>query len=376
MRIGLNLLYLLPGVVGGTETYARELISALAGVDDGNEYVLFLNRECVAEQLTAALRFQHVVCPVAASSRGTRYLWEQIRLPVECVRHRIDALHSLGYVGPVRTPCAHVVTIHDTNFLERDVRMTHVRRATLGSISALVAHTADRVIAMSEFSRSEIVRRLRVPVERVQVVYEAPRTSLGPWRSQMRGGMPARDTPYVVAFAGSSQHKNIPRLVAAFARIADRVPHMLHLLGSLPAGGAVEREIARGGIADRISLRGYLSESEMFGEMQGADALAYPSLYEGFGLPVVDAQYLGVPVICSTAASLPEVAGSGAVTCDPRSASDIAATMLRVLTDERIRQQMIDDGTRNVARFSWGETARATIGIIESAARARQVSRG
>ena len=356
--IGLNLLYLLPGVVGGTETYARELIAALARIDTANSYVLFLNRECRDELLTQSPRFTHVVCPVAASSRGRRYVWEQTRLPGVARYHGVDVLHSLGYVGPVHTTFAHVVTIHDVNFLHPCVRMRKGRRVTLGSVTFAVAHTADRVITMSQFSRSEIVHRLRVPFGRVQVAHLAPRTQLNGLRGT---ASPDLSSPYVIAFAGPSPHKNIPRLVEAFARASNSFSHMLHIVGSLPQGDTVNGAVARFGLASRVRLRGYLSDEAMLAELAGASALAFPSLYEGFGLPVVDAQCLGVPVVCSDAGSLPEVAGSGAIVFDPRSIEEMAAALCTVLTDGTVRQRLVASGVENVARFSWDNTAAITL---------------
>jgi glycosyltransferase involved in cell wall biosynthesis len=176
---------------------------------------------------------------------------------------------------------------------------------------------------------------------------------------------------YILAFAGPSPHKNIARLIEAFASISGRIPHSLHIVGSLPRGGAVERIVGQLGMGANVQLRGYLSDIAMITELKGATALVFPSLYEGFGLPVVDAQSLGVPVICSTAGSLPEVAGEGALTFDPKSPRDMAAVIARVLGDSSVRERVTRAATRNVARFSWDDTALVTRRVYADALRAK-----
>ncbi|MEO7102182.1 MAG: glycosyltransferase family 1 protein [Gemmatimonadaceae bacterium] len=369
MIIGLNLLYLLPGIVGGTETYARELISALSRVDSDNHYVLFLNEESSGERFSSISRFEHVVCPVAASSRAKRYVWEQLHLPAFTESYGVDVLHSLGYVGPLFTHAAHVVTIHDVNFLQRDVRMSPVRRAMLGAATFSVARTAQRTITMSNFSRDEIVRRLHVSEARVEVTHLAPRKRLD---HQYANPTTAVEREYLLAFAGPSPHKNVPRLIEAFASVSDAIPHSLHIIGSLPRGGSVERVVDALAMGSRVQLLGYIGDDAMETELAGATALVFPSLYEGFGLPIVDAQRLGVAVICSTAGSLPEIAGQGAMLFDPRSVCDIASSISRVSKDRSLRERLIRAGRENVERFSWEATAMDTLRIYADAFHAKR----
>ncbi|WP_233248414.1 glycosyltransferase family 1 protein [Desulfonatronum sp. SC1] len=383
LRVGLNLLYLLPGIVGGTETYAAGLVRGLAEVDDGLEYVVFLNRESADWPLPDIPAFQRVVCPVRASSRVRRLLYEQFRLPALARRHGVDVLHSLGYVAPVLGRCPGVVTIHDMNTKGHGRSMPLFKRLTLAFLVRLSARAARQVITVSEFSRQEIHRHLGLPLERIHVVHEAPlppewgrssesarqEESSQPvsWASTFQPSLKS-DTPYILAFASQSPHKNIPRLIEAFARIATSVPHHLVLAGHLPGDGAVDRAIGRWDIAHRVRLTGYLPRPEVDRLLSEAALFAFPSLYEGFGLPVLEAQAAEVPVACANRGALPEVAGEGAVFFDPENALDMAATLAHALTDEDLRANLIALGRLNLERFSWTEAARQTLNIYARAA--------
>ena len=363
MRVALNLLYLLPGVVGGTETYAKYLIEALAAIDSTNEYVLFLNHESADFPLSVGANFRRVVSAVRASNRGTRYAWEQAILPWQLLAAKADIVHSLGYVGPFWTHCPHVVTIHDVNYRDPLVEMSGFKRRVLSTFVGGAATRANHILTMSEFSKSQIVRLLGVSPEKVTTAHLAPkRESAIPQHLRRTCHAPR---PYIIAFGGSTPHKNIPRLVAAFAEIANRIPHQLVIVGRLPDNGSVAAAVSAAPIRDRVELTGYLSDDELNSVLRGADILAFPSLYEGFGLPILDAQAAGVAVVCSTAGSLPEVAGRGAILFEPTSITAISDALLRATGDPRVRSDLIEAGHENVERFSWLSTARTTLRVYE-----------
>ncbi len=370
MLVALNLLYLIPGVVGGTETYARSLIQALAAEDDDNEYVVFVSREAADLDITPGPNFRRVVCPVVAMRRAERYAWEQAALPVQLMRLKPDVLHSLGYVGPLLIRCPHIVTIHDVNFLGHKGRHSAVVRRTFRFFVERTARDAKRVITDSEFSGREIVRHMNVPREKIEVIHLAGRDiaeqqSNGAAGSAIAAGI---GRPYVVAFSSLSAHKNIPQLISAFARISRSVPHALVLIGHLPERSAA-REALQSADDDRIVFTGYLPDSEVDSLMRGASLFAFPSLYEGFGLPILDAQLAGVPVACSSAGSLPEIAGEGAVVFDPHSVDDMADALLRCLTDNTLRDTLVASGMKNARLFSWERTARRTLDVYRAVAK-------
>ncbi len=369
MHIGINLLYLLPGVVGGTQTYAQGLLDGLAAIDHENQYTIFVNLEAADLPLPAAPNFQRVVCPVQARRRSVRYAYEQIILPLQLFRRRIDLVHSLGYVGPLVTPCPAVVTLPDLNFIAlRDLPdMIGTRGWVLEFFAVQAARHARHVITISEFSKTEIVRYLGLPAEKISATLlgagtlnDAPNENWPGLQQQYQ--LPAH---YVAAFGGGYAHKNIPRLIQAFARISGDIPHSLVLIGRLPPGVDAEQLAAASGLAGRVLALNYLPKSHVKAVLSHADLFVLPSLYEGFGLTVLEAQSCGVAVACSRVASIPEVAGEGAAYFDPQSVEDMANVIRACLLDTDRRSALIAHGQENLKRFSWEKTARETLAIYQ-----------
>lgn len=173
--------------------------------------------------------------------------------------------------------------------------------------------------------------------------------------------------PYILAFSALSAHKNVNRLLEAFALMKDSVPHSLVLVGHLPDKVHSVRHEIQSASAERVHFTGYISEADVRALMRGASLFAYPSLYEGFGLLALDAQNAGVPVACSNGSSLPEVAGEGAFMFDPLSVDDIAAALRKCLLDMTLRASLVEAGRRNARRFSWEKAARETLAIYSMA---------
>lgn len=368
MKVALNLLYLLPGVVGGTETYAKSLIRAFARLGADNDYTVFVNRESAELDIAPARNFERVVCPINAENRASRYAWEQMALPVQLARRKFDIAHSLGYVVPLAAPGRHVVTVHDVNYLGHKGWRTGIGRNAFRFFAERTVKKADRIIAVSEFSKREIMRHMGVPAGKVSVVHSAGReakTSNGSAPSDLVRGF---KRPYVMAFSALSAHKNIGRLITAFGRIASSVPHDLVLVGHMPVKSAHRAELEAAGGDERIHFTGYVPDADVAALMQNASLFAFPSLYEGFGLPLLDAQNAGVPVVCSSAGALPEVAGDGALVFDPLSIDDIASALRRGLGDADLRERLVARGLENAEKFSWDATARQTLGIYDAVA--------
>ena len=288
--------------MGGTQTYAVSLIRALAALDRENEYLIFLSRDAADLELPQAPNFHKTVCPFPATSRAARYLWEQLVLPWQLRRRRVDLLHSLGYVGPLFPPCPQVVTIHDVNFLAIPGTMTSTRQKALGTLVPLTARRSARIVAVSEFTKKQIEQHLHISPDRISVTHEGPReraaapdSASGSWCDiAARHGI---SPPYLLAFDSLSAHKNIGRLLRAFASIRAQVPHTLVLVGHRPVGTDQAAEIAA--LGDRLQMTGYVPDAEIMPLLEHADLFVFPSLYEGFGLPVLEAQAAGTAVACS-----------------------------------------------------------------------------
>lgn len=362
MRWALNLLYLLPGEVGGTETYAAGLLDGLAAAAPEDEFVVFVNSEASGWPLPPAGRFERVVCPVRASSRLARYRFEQLRLPGLLRRHSVQLVHSLGYVAPLLPGVPSVVSVLDLNFRALRDAMPWARRMALELFVGGSARRADHVITISEFGRREVLSAYRVDPNRVTAVL------LAGGDGRPRSAAPSPVNPgYVVAFSSPFPHKNISRLAAAMriARERQGVTQRLVVVGHRPPEAPAE---------PWIEYTGYLDSSLRDAVVAGADLLAFPSLYEGFGLPVLEAMALGVPVASSSAASLPEVGGDAAVYFDPTSAEDMASVIASLAADPERRLRLREAGWRNLARFSWRRTAEQTLAVYRSVLQRRALA--
>ena len=357
MRIGINLLYLLPGVVGGTETYAEGLLAGFAQLNLQDEFVVFVNRESANWPLPFAPNFTRVVCPVDATSRGKRYLFEQFRLSRLLRLHGVDVVHSLGYVCPLLAPCPSVVAIHDLNYCVVGDEMPIARRLGLSFFVKKSAHRADHITALSSFSRSQIVRFLGVSESKVTVLGAAARLENDSPDDAAVLEPLGIGSPYIIAFSSQSPHKNIPLLLQAFALARQHygLTHHLVLVGHIPGNAHFRSLVERDD--ESVRFTGYLGDSALAAVLRGAQLLVFPSLYEGFGLPVLEAMEVGVPVVCSNVASLPEVAGSASIMFDPFSVEEMASAIVKVAQDPEMQGYLRRKGFENCKRFSWIRSA-------------------
>lgn len=369
MRVGLNLLYLLPGVVGGTETYAMGLLQGLSAIDSRDDFAVLVNEKARDWPLPHSKNFNRVVCPVSGESRMERYLFEQLRLP-KLLRHLgLDLVHSLGYVSPLISPCPAVVTIHDLNFRAFPEGMSMLRRRTLEFFVPQSARRAHTVVTVSEFSKREIVSQLGVEPNKVVVTYSGPRppgvSTNGGSVSSPRFREISPGVEYIIAFSSMSPNKNLERLLHAYALLRERgtAPFKLVLVGHLLSGSRLLELAGRLHLGDSLVATGYVDDQSLTPLLQQARVLAFPSLYEGFGVPVLEAMKCGVPVACSKAGSLPEIAGEAALFFDPLSPTDIADKIATLTSNRELQLGLRERGYENIKRFSWEDTARKTVDL-------------
>ncbi len=369
MKIGLNLLYLLPGVAGGTETYARSLLQALARLDNQNCYWLFINRETSRFELFDEQEWNTIVCQVPAKLRPLRYAWEQLVLPFQVKRLGLDLVHSLGYVQPLHLPCKSIVTIHDLNFLNIGHMMPLSRRLALRFFVTKSAKVADHIITVSEFSKKQIVDVLQVPPEKVTVIYNAVKkiaerpSDLNELAKKYRIVQ-----PYILGLSSQSPHKNIAGLIKAFELLKSKGYRDLKLVlaGHLPVHASeLKQVIMRSRFRNDIFFTGYVPDRVLAGLYTYAEVFVFPSLYEGFGIPILEAFLYGAPVACSRVAALPEIAGDAAIYFDPNNIEDMANVLDYLLTHEDDRKMLITRGKERVALFTWEKAARKTLDVYK-----------
>ncbi len=372
MRIGINALYLLPGMVGGSEVYIRNLVKFITRATSKHEFFIFVNSETkgVFDRLGPALNV--VECNVRARSRIKRIFYEQIILPVKVRGIKIDVLFSAGMTAPFLCPAKSVLAIYDLQHINQPRNFSWKYLPFLRGIMYLSAKSADRIVAISNAVKRDIVRHYNIPEQRVFVTHLAadktvfhPRGEKEQMDARKRLDLPDR---YLLYLASSLPHKNYERLLSAFKEVRDSEPGIKLLLAGARdyGGGEIKEKIQGLGLSKDVVFLGWLPFEDIPLVYSGASLFVFPSLHEGFGIPVVEAMATGTPVVCSSIEVLKEVAADAAVFVDPFSARDIARGILLVLRDRALREGIVKKGVKRAAEFSWENTAKDTLKAIES----------
>jgi glycosyltransferase involved in cell wall biosynthesis len=293
---------------------------------------------------------------ISQGGRGPEALFEQVILPVKLRRQHADLVHAPNCFLPLARPCRGVVTIHDLAFevFPGDFsRRTGWKYRTFARRSA---RSAQRVICVSGYTAADVVRRYDIDEARVRIIPNAPSLPIG-------DEPPPQDTPYLLAVGDLRPKKNLLRLVEAFRALRKAgLEHRLVLAGIDGGQGERLREASGG---EPIELTGYLSDGRLDALMRGADALVHPSLYEGFGLVLVEAMARGVPVVASRATALPETGGAAAEYFDPLDVADIAAAIRRVIADRDRHRELVQSGRARASALSWASSAALTVAVYE-----------
>lgn len=374
MRIGINALYLIPGRVGGSEIYLRRLLRHLAALDRENDYAVFTNRDSRGS-LDLGPNFREYSCSVRPRFRPQRILWEQFLLPLRARKLELDVLHSPGFTAPLICPCPSLVTILDLIYLDFPETFPPLARLMMKFFTHQGAKRSARVIALSGYSRDEMLWELDLPPKKVRVIpLGAPERESDGLSPEGRKAVLSRhglSAPYILAIASAHPHKNIMRLLEAFYHLRQKgLPHRLAVVGVRHGRyfGELRKACDRLEIAGDVVFTGWIPEAEKEAILSGADLLAFPSLLEGFGLPVLEAMRFSVPVACSDAPSLLEVTGDAAYLFNPYSVEEIARALEACLTLPELRRDLIEKGRKQAAKFSWEKTARQTLDLYREVA--------
>ena len=354
------------------EVYARELIPALlAQAPSEMRFTAFINREAAAAGGPWGELIPAVTLPVNARNRVQWVFAEQALLPVMARRAGVDVMHSLASTAPLWGRFARVVTVHDLIYARFPEAHAGMRDRGMRVLVPAAARRSSRVIVDSQSTRSDLLELPGLDADRVDVVplgLGAVRREAALDESDVRAQFDLGERRTVLSLSAKRPHKNLFALIGALAQIpAERRP-VLVLPGYPTAHEQELRERARSlGVERDVRLPGWISAAALEGLWSVAQVFAFPSLYEGFGLPVLEAMARGVPVVCSNTSSLPEVVGDAAVQFDPRSEAAIAQALVQVLEDDELRTRLRTRGLARAEQFTWERTARLT---LESYARA------
>ena len=347
----------------GNETYIRNLVQEIAAISPSDlEFICFTT---AAENELPSVRWPGPVKRIRPHASLVRI---PISFPLELIRVKAHVAH-FQYVAPPICPCPTVVMVHDISYELFPAFFHPIERKRMQILVPFSMRRAALVLTVSEFSKQSIVDTYHIPPERILVTYNG----VSPIFRQLEGAssVPLERLerllirpPYILGVGNLQPRKNLDRLLAAYAGLRRRCspPHRLVLVGQ-PAwqGHRVRQEVARLGLTDWVILPGYLSDDDLVALYNFADVFVYPSLYEGFGLPVIEAMACGTPVITSNVSSLPEVAGDAAVFIDPRSEMEICAALEQLINDPDLRNRLRTAGLERAGQFSWRSTAERTI---------------
>jgi glycosyltransferase involved in cell wall biosynthesis len=352
----------------GVGTYALHLLTSMAELDEGHEFFMLSNRSGHQGRLPAHRELYDAWQPFPS-----RMIWMQCMLPQRLQLMGTELCHYPNSIAPLRSPCPYVLTIHDMTLSMLPQHHPWRKQIIIRPLIPLLARRAAKVITVSSSARDDIVRLLGLPPERIAVIPEAAGAQFRPaskTEQQRVGEKYGIARPYVLYIGTLEPRKNLVRLIKAWAELRRTgvINQQLVIVGA--AGWQYEpiyRAAQESGCPEEIIFTGYVPGEDLPGLYSGADLFAFPSLYEGFGLPVIEAMACGAPVLISTTPALLEVAGQAALAVEADSIAAIKGGLERLLCDERLREQLRVAGFKRAADFSWQRTAQCTLAVYHEA---------
>jgi glycosyltransferase involved in cell wall biosynthesis len=363
MRILINALFLIPGRVGGSETYLRALIDGLARQDVEHEFILCIGSEAARTFTPPNSQWRILTSPTPSSRRALRLAVEQTWLPGVARQLRADVIHSAGYTTPFASTARRITTIFDMNYRRHPEDMSVLERLIYSVVIPISAQRSERILTLSEAAAADIVKWTGIARSKVEVTPLAARPE---WPGDARDDH-ARvraagvNEPFVLGVAASHPHKNTARLIQAFPIVSKFGANVsLVMTGS---GGRAQQHVAASARAkaDLVRLLGWVDDALLASLYRRALALVFPSLYEGFGLPIIEAMALGTPVLTSNFGAMQEVANGAAELVDSFDVESIRRGLQHLVDSAERRAELRRLGLQRERMFSWETTARRTL---------------
>lgn len=375
MRIGVNALFLVPGEVGGTEVYLRNNLREMARMYPQHTLVIFASRDnwqLLRDDLHSYGNSEIRILPFYAANRPLRIIFEQVVLPLYVASARLDVLWSPGYTAALLCPCPQVVTVHDLQYLSFPEDMTWLERKMLDFLVRGACWRCERILTVSSFSKSEIVRHKFAEEKKVFVVHSGVAPCFSENLDKSDRVLPSdipQGVPYILCVANTYPHKMVHLLAEAMVKLESKIPHYLFLVGKARRGeGKLQKVIEL--LEDkkrvvRISGLPFLDLVEVY---KRADLFVLPSVYEGFGLPILEAMRAGIHTITTMEGSLAEVGGECATYVQEISGEGFARAIEEFFlrpAEEREAKQCL--AKRWAERFTWQKSAEGIESVLASA---------
>jgi glycosyltransferase involved in cell wall biosynthesis len=380
MLIGIDASRALRSLRTGTERYSLEIIRHMLRLEQAQHHSWRLYTDAPASD--DAFLIGEIEQPPAIEMRTlpARRIWTHRALANEVLRHRPDILyipaHVLPFVLPARRLPLSVVSVHDLGHRRFPAAYSRMQWLYLELSTRWAVRAAVRLIAVSHATGRDLENFYHAPAAQIQVVHEATLPFSPPTAGEAAAvqALLGIKRPFALYIGTLQPRKNLARLIDSYARLHEKSPVSFDLVLAGRAGrysDELRGRVRLSGLENRIHFTGYIPEEHLASLLHTALMFCYPSLFEGFGLPILEAHHAGVPVLTANNSSLPEVAGSAALFVDPTDIDAIADAMLRLSQDNELRQRLIAAGYENVKRFSWQKAAQETLNVLESAAQRR-----
>ncbi len=361
MKIGINGRFLVAKRTG-VQRAAYNLIKTLFEMDQENEYILFTGKDLQGEEWDYP-NVKLVMSQLRVGENIRNHLWEQFTLPRLARQHKVDILHSPANMAPLFYSGNSIVHIHDLCFVVNPQWYSYLFHTAYNIAIPRLAQKASRVITNSNNSRNDLLQFYNVDAEKVRLIYWAVDQTFGGKIDNL--GREEEEQDYILYVGSLEPRKNIATLVEAYERLRSDNPDLETKLvligGESPLFAAVRLQIKK--YHKDVIFKGFVSDAELKNYYRQAKVVAYPSLYEGFGLPPLEAMASGAPVVTSNTSSLPEVVGEAALMVSPYDCLQLAETLAQVLRSKELRSEMRRRGYEQIRKFNWYRVARNVLSV-------------
>lgn len=368
MHIGIDIREFKKGRSTGIGRYLRNFIDYVSHYDRENRYTLFANQRTEYRcQLPKNIRIKVIKEWLAP-------FWDQVQLPLSLKRERIDLFFSPYYKKPFFTPARSIITIHDLNplfLLANSIKLRLKYRLYFATVLKLSSRRADKIIAVSQYVKEEIIKLAGVPRNKVAVIYNGVGKEFHPIVSSMLSSQIKKRLnilgEFILYVGNLMPHKNVRRLIEAYAGLPDSLKTKYQLVIGGTKGEFFPPLLKR---TEELKLKGrviftdFISSRDIASIYQAATLFVFPSLCEGFGLPPLEAMACGTPVIVSNITSLPEVVEDAGILVNPYEVDEIKETIIRVLTDSKLRNDLIQEGLKRAEQFTLEKTAKRILEVF------------